>query len=57
MKAFVGPVYSHVNSQFIADRTKSRKTTMKPLKPGFIAPVQHSTVTVGPQMTPRGPAS
>lgn len=52
------PIYSRVYSQFMADRGKSRKATLKPLKTlCFIAPPQHCTVTVGPQTTPRGPAS
>lgn len=52
------PIYSHVYSQFMADRSKSRKATLKPLKTlCFIAPPQCCSVTVGPQMTPRGPAS
>lgn len=52
------PTYSHVYFQFMADRSKSRKATLKPLKTAcFIAPLQHCTVTVGLQTTPRGPAS
>lgn len=54
---YVCPIYSHVYSQFMADRTKSRKATLKPLKTlCFIAPSQHCTVTVGPQTIPCGPA-
>lgn len=38
-----GPyIYSHVYSQFMADTTKSRKATLKPLKsPCFIAAQQY----------------
>lgn len=53
---YVCPIYGHVYSQFMADRTKSRKATLKPLKTlCFIAPPQQRTLTVGPQTTPRGP--
>lgn len=51
-----GPfIYSHVYSQFMADTTKSRKNTLKPIKAHVLLQPSNTAVTEEAQMTPSGP--
>jgi len=46
------PIYSCVYSQFMGDRSKRTKATLKPVKQCFIAPLLHAELQYGHKRLP-----